>query len=81
MKSKMSRKGLHVLLHDLSDDEDIPMNTAPDLLEDPDQPWFRYFRAYMDALEQVPDGWSAVKWWGVRIHLLRTGTVFDNFLL
>jgi hypothetical protein len=66
--SKKSKKGLHALLRELSDDEDNPTNTAPDDSEDPDWPWSRYFRAYMDVLEQVPDGWSAIKWWGVSVR-------------
>jgi hypothetical protein len=59
------RKGLHVLLRELSDDEEADVNT--DLPEDPNRPWLRAFREYMDAVEQVPDGWSAIKWWGVSI--------------
>jgi hypothetical protein len=70
-KSKKSKKGLHALLRKLSDDEDALANTAPDVWEDPDRPWSRYYRAYVDALEQVPDGWSAIKWWGVSAHTLR----------
>jgi hypothetical protein len=33
--------------------------------EDPERPWLRDFRSYLDAVEQVPDGCSAIKWWGV----------------
>lgn len=67
IKSKKSKKGLRALLRELSDDEDNTTDTGPDIPEDPDRPWFRDFRAYMDAVEQVPDGWSAVKWWGVSL--------------
>jgi hypothetical protein len=38
-----------------------------DISEDPDQPWLQYYQAYMDINEQVPDGWSAIKWWGVSV--------------
>jgi hypothetical protein len=66
-QSKKSKKGLRALLRELSDDEDENANTGPDVAEDPNRPWFRPFRAFMDAIEQVPDGWSAVKWWGVSV--------------
>lgn len=78
LKSKKSRTGLHVLLRELSDDEDNPTNSAPDLSEDPDRPWSRYFRAYMDVVEQVPDGWSAIKWWGVSVPTLRLNTLMTH---
>ena len=62
-----SKKGFHALLRELSDDEDEITNMGHDIPEDPNQPWLRHFRAFMDAIEHVPDGWSAVKWWGVSI--------------
>jgi hypothetical protein len=65
--SKKAKRGLSALLRELSDDEDGIAEAGPDVLEDPDRPWSRYFRAYMDILEQVPDGWSAIKWWGVSV--------------
>lgn len=62
----MSTKwGLHTLLRELSDDEVDTTETGSNALEDPGQPWTQYFRAYMDTVEQVPDGWSPIKWWGV----------------
>jgi hypothetical protein len=64
-KSKKSKKGLHALLRELSDGEDDTMDTGLDIPGDPKRPWYRDFQAYMDVLEQVPEGWSAVKWWGV----------------
>jgi hypothetical protein len=66
-QSKKSKKGLRALLRELSDDEDETENTGPDVPEDPKRPWLRPFRAFMDTVEQVPDGWSAVKWWGVSV--------------
>lgn len=73
-------KGLHVLLRELSDDEDDIMTvTRSDtasgqsgprldvpLADDPQRPWLRDYRAYMDVPEQVREGWSAIQWWGVR---------------
>lgn len=55
------------LLCELSDNEDetINMPVGPNVPEDPKQPWLQHFWAFMDAVKQVPDCWSAVKWWGV----------------
>jgi hypothetical protein len=61
-------KGLHALLRELSDDEEnTTINTASGLLvpDDPQRPWLCDYRAYMDVPEQVPEGWSAIQWWGV----------------
>jgi hypothetical protein len=33
--------------------------------EDPKRPWLTDFRKYLDAVEQIPDGCSAIGWWGV----------------
>ena len=62
---KKTKRGIHVLLRELSDDEDNATDPRHGVLEDPDRPWFRHYAAYMDTTEQVPDGWSAIKWWGV----------------
>jgi hypothetical protein len=68
-QSKKSKKGLRTLLRELSDDDDDAgaVNTGPNIPNDPYRPWFGSFRAYLDAVEQVPDGLSAVKWWGVSV--------------
>jgi hypothetical protein len=58
---KKNKKGIHLLLRELSDDEDNTTDSHHGVLEDPDRPWFRHFEAYIDASEQVPDGWSAIK--------------------
>ncbi|KIL66162.1 hypothetical protein M378DRAFT_10179 [Amanita muscaria Koide BX008] len=66
MKSKKAKKGLRALLRELSDnDEDNTTDTCHNISEDPERPWSQYFQAYMDISEQVPDGWSVIKWWGV----------------
>jgi hypothetical protein len=67
MQTMKSKKGMRVLLRELSEDEDETTNMGPNVPEDPKRPWLRPFRQFMDAVEQVPDGWSAVKWWGVRV--------------
>ena len=77
-KSKKTKSGLPSLLRELSDDEDDITGSQPGIPENPDQPWSRHISAYMDVIEQVPEGWSAIKWWGVRapspVPILLTGT-------
>ena len=65
--STRSRKGkkLHALLRELSDDEDVMVDMGLDVPDDPQRPWIHDYHAYMDVNEQLPDGWSAVQWWGV----------------
>ena len=58
-------KGLRALLRELSDDEDTTTDAGPQVPDDPKRPWLRDFRAYLDAVEQVPEGWTTIKWWGV----------------
>jgi hypothetical protein len=55
------------LLRELSDDEGSIIDSHPGVSEDPAQLWSRHFWAYMNVSEQVPDGWSAIKWWGVSV--------------
>jgi len=67
MQSKKD-KGLRALLRELSDDEDDTMeDSGLDVPYDSQRPWLRDYRAYMDVLEQVPEGWTTIQWWGVRI--------------
>jgi hypothetical protein len=65
--SKKAKEGLPALLQvwEFSDDEGDANEMGPNIFDDPDHPWSRYFHTYLDILEQVPDGWSAIKWWGV----------------
>jgi hAT family C-terminal dimerisation region len=56
------------LLRELSDDEeDAATDTGLDVPDDPQRPWLRDYHAYVDVLEQVPEGWTAIQWWGVSI--------------
>ena len=70
----MKSKGLHALLRELSDDDEdvvVPVdkgvNASVPLADDPQQPWFHNYCAYLDVPEQVPEGWTAIQWWGVSI--------------
>jgi hypothetical protein len=58
-------KGLRTLLRELSDDEDEMEDTGTAVPDDPRRPWLRDYRAYLDVLEQVPEGWTVIQWWGV----------------
>jgi hypothetical protein len=59
-------KGLNALLQELSDDEeDTTMDTGSDVPDDPQQPWIHDYCAYINVPEQVPEGWTAIQWWGV----------------
>ena len=58
---------MNALLRELSDDDEPTTDMGLDIPDDPQRPWLRDYRAYMDVLEQVPDGWTAIQWWGVRV--------------
>ena len=59
-------KGLRALLREVSDDEEETMgNVEPS--DDPERPWLRDYQAYLDVREQIPEGWTTIKWWGVSI--------------
>ena len=54
-------KGLCTLLQELTDDEeDAAVDTGVNVSDDPQRPWLRNYCAYVDVLEQVPEGWTAV---------------------
>lgn len=65
MQSTKKDKKVNALLRELSDDEDEAIDMGLDISNDPQRPWLQDFRAYINAVEQVPDGWTAVTWWGV----------------
>jgi hypothetical protein len=62
-------KGLYALLRELSDEEDEMIGVGLDVPEDPQRPWLRDYRAYIDVLEQMPEGWTAIQWWGVSVSI------------
>jgi hypothetical protein len=41
------------------------VDIGSDLPDDPQQPWLRDYRVYIDVAEQVPEGWTTIQWWGV----------------
>jgi hypothetical protein len=61
-------KGSRAFILELSDDdefEDILPDYGLDVPVDPQWPWLRDYRVYMDTPNQVPEGWSMIQWWGV----------------
>jgi hypothetical protein len=64
---KIVKRGVNILLRELSDDEDDVAAHNHNMPDDPERPWVRHFQEYINAVEQVPDGWSTIKWWGVSL--------------
>jgi hypothetical protein len=60
-------KGLNILLWELSNNEDADKVVGPDIPDDPIQLWVHNYCAYIDVLERVPEGWTAIQWWAVSI--------------
>jgi hypothetical protein len=57
------KRQLSTLLRELSDDEDdASIDNGPATPEDPSRPWLRDFRAYLDTVEHVPEGWSTISY-------------------
>ena len=71
-------KGLCTLLRELSDDEDESVHTGIAVPDDPRHPWLHDYWAYIDVLEQVPDGWTTIEWWGVSQILSQFVSVRSN---
>ena len=42
-------------------------DTGTDVPDDPQRPWLRDYRVYIDVPEQVQEGWTAIQWWGVSV--------------
>ena len=51
-----------MLLHELSDDKEEAPKDKSDTVADPNRPWYQDFQVYVDAIEQVPEGWSTSKY-------------------
>ena len=66
MSGRVGKSKITTLLRELSDDKDAAdTNAGPATPEDPAKPWMRECRAYLDVIEHIPEGWTAIKWWGV----------------
>jgi hypothetical protein len=59
-------KKLNALIRENSDhEEELLGDIGLSVPDDPQRPWLHAYHAYMDVLEQLPDGWTPVQWWGV----------------
>ena len=65
---KVNKKLARLLAEDSTDDEmDAPSTSATPLPEsDTHKPWLHEFRRYLDGVDEVPNGMTITKWWGVR---------------
>ena len=63
-RPKVNKK-LNALLCELSDDKEITTEVGAGMPEDPNPPWLTDFHKYLDVVEQVPNGSSAIGWWDV----------------
>jgi hypothetical protein len=68
MRSRKSKK-LRALLRENSDEEE-DMDDIGGGFDDPQRPWVNDYQAYMGAPEKLPQGWTAVQWWGVSGFIL-----------
>jgi hypothetical protein len=62
--------GIKSLLRELSDDEDEDIPTIPSSSDDSEKPYWREFCGYLDAIHEVPEGMTSIKWWGVSLSHL-----------
>lgn len=71
---KGNKKLARLLAEDSTDDEmEAPgrRSTSATPLPDPDthKPWLREFKQYLDGVDEVPNGMSITKWWGVCLFI------------
>ena len=66
---KHNKKLTQLLAQDSTDEEmDIPLTSAtPSPDSDTNKPWLREFKLYIDGVDEVPNGMTITKWWGVRL--------------
>jgi hypothetical protein len=69
---KKGNKKLARLLAEDSDEEmDVPLAETVTVTQSPDsdtnKPWLREFKQYIDGVDEVPNGMTITKWWGVSL--------------
>jgi hypothetical protein len=62
-------KGYRTLLRELSNDESDMDDSTMNLQSDPQRPWQHDYQAYINGMEQVPEDWTTVMWWGVSLSV------------
>ena len=68
---KGNKKLARLLAENSADEEmDAPSNLAtPSPDSDTNKPWLREFKKYIDGADEVPNGMTIIKWWGVNIFI------------
>lgn len=68
---KVNKKLARLLAVDSTDEEtDVPSTSAtPSPDSDNNKPWLREFKLYIDGVDEVPNGMTITKWWGVSLFL------------
>jgi hypothetical protein len=76
---KNKKQGIKSLLRELSDDDEDGSNTAPAPSDDASKPWRAEFRRYIDAVHELSEGMTTIKWWGVSHLFIQQNPVCINF--
>lgn len=63
-------KKLAKLFEELSSDDDTPTPTMIPSPADSQKPWLWEFNQYINRVNEVPDGMSLIRWWGVCLVLI-----------
>lgn len=63
---KKGNKKLARLLAEDSTDEEMDPST-PVTPSDTSKPWLREFNRYIEGVDEVPNGMTITKWWGVSL--------------
>ena len=66
---KKRNKKLAQLLAEDSADEDSEMASTPSPDIDANKPWLWEFKQYIDGVDEVPNGMTITKWWGVSLFV------------
>jgi hypothetical protein len=69
---KGNKKLARLLAEDSTDEEmDVPSTSATPLPDaDTHKPWLCEFKAYINGVDEVPNGMTITKWWGVRLFII-----------
>ena len=68
---KGNKKLVRLLAEDSTDEEtDVPSTSAtPSPDSNANKPWPHEFKQYIDRTDELPNGMSITKWWGVNIFI------------
>ena len=66
---KKGNKKLARLLAEDSTDEEMDAPSTPVTPSDTSKPWLREFNRYIEGVDEVPNGMTITKWWGVSLFV------------